>query len=654
MALGTPVIGTAAAGSGSSPAVPYPASVGAGDQLLMICVQRPSSIGGGTFTPPTGWTTLLTLIDKGGYGSATTDTGNTNLFIAAKDALAAGGETGTLTATVGGNNAAATAMVRVPTGGGRITFDVTGGEDTSAGSVSVALAADPGIKSGDVLLWGMAIPTDVTTPSQFSAHSVTATGATIGSATELVEFDSTAGNDLGGFAAWASCTAGASSGVPTVAATAGGTTTNVRGPVGLVVIRENAGTVLDRFNKSQYITTYGGDLTATNVLTNVNAGARIRSTNSVDDHRYYETLIGSLNSSEQMLAVGNSSASMSGFGEGADLTSYKSGGNVHVNGTYAATIASFAAGDIVGTEIGPAQGVRWTVNGGTPSSWFALPSGTDFYHVSMLRVLDTGQQTQTLNFGQSDGSGFAYSVPSGAQGWDEVAPPSGTGSGSVTFAALTTAGSGLLANQAAAGFTFGALTATGAGSLTGVGSATLALAAMSTVAAGQPYGSGSASVTFGALTLAAAGGSSGSAAANITFAGLALSGAGTLSQHGSASVTFGALTTAGAGVGSLLGSATLTFASLAIAAAGGSSSAGSASIAFAPLLLTGTGALLLTGFGSILFAPLSLYSAPVIITVVPPSRRGVVPPMLARRGEVPPMQSRRGVVPPMQSRRGVA
>jgi hypothetical protein len=47
---------------------------------------------------------------------------------------------------------------------------------------------------------------------------------------EELEFDSGTGNDIGGFVVHADVTAGPSSAAPTLTATAGGTTTNVRGP----------------------------------------------------------------------------------------------------------------------------------------------------------------------------------------------------------------------------------------------------------------------------------------------------------------------------------------------------------------------------------------------------------------------------------------
>ena len=99
--------------------------------------------------------------------------------------------------------------------------------------------------AGDMAIWGMCIPTDVTTPSQFSAQAITATGATFGTAVEFIEPDSTTGNDIGGYLAYATVTSGSSTTAPTVTTTLAGTLTNVRGPVVLLRIRETQAYTLD-------------------------------------------------------------------------------------------------------------------------------------------------------------------------------------------------------------------------------------------------------------------------------------------------------------------------------------------------------------------------------------------------------------------------
>jgi hypothetical protein len=68
-----------------------------------------------------------------------------------------------------------------------------------------------------------------------------ATGATFAAGVELREPDSATGNDIGGYLAYANCTAGSSSTAPTATVTASGTVTNVRGPIVALRIREIAG-----------------------------------------------------------------------------------------------------------------------------------------------------------------------------------------------------------------------------------------------------------------------------------------------------------------------------------------------------------------------------------------------------------------------------
>jgi hypothetical protein len=245
MALGTPVAAAVAvlATAGTTPITPaYPAGITANHALVLIVATKPSPTANtGTCTTPAGWTLRESLTGAGGYGTTLgADTGNTNLWVFTKDTVT-GSESGTLSVTLGAHGPAWACIIRVPSGGGALSYGATDGQDTAAGSVSIAGAADPGFTTGDVAIWAMAIPTDVTTPAQFSAHAITATGATFAAATELAEPDTATGNDLGGFIAWTSVSSGTSSAAPTFTATAGGTTTNVRGPGIVLRIREAAG-----------------------------------------------------------------------------------------------------------------------------------------------------------------------------------------------------------------------------------------------------------------------------------------------------------------------------------------------------------------------------------------------------------------------------
>jgi hypothetical protein len=242
MALGTPVLGTIAysATNGTSVSPTHPAGIGAGDVLVLVIGQKPNAANGGTVTTPAGWTLREEKLAAGGYGtSLTADVGNTNLRFYTKNTVS-GSESGTLAVTVATSGICWATIILVPADGGSISYGATDGEDPSAGNVSLAGAADPGFAAGDMALWALCIPTDVSTPTQFSAHAITAAGVTFGAATELGEADTATNNDMGGMIAWASVSAGTSSGAPTFTATAGGTTTNVRGPGVVLRIREAA------------------------------------------------------------------------------------------------------------------------------------------------------------------------------------------------------------------------------------------------------------------------------------------------------------------------------------------------------------------------------------------------------------------------------
>lgn len=245
MAFGTPVAGAAAysAASGTTVAPAYPSGILATDAILLFVGQKPSTANGGTVTTPTGWTLREEITGAGGYGATLgADTGNTNLRVYSQNSPV-GGQTGTLSVTLADNNVSWAFIVRVPTSGGTLSYGSADGQRTTTPTSPMSIALTNGasataFKTGDIAVWAMCIPTDVTTPSQFSSQSITATGATFATAVEINEPDSTTGNDIGGYSAYALVSSGTSSTAPTVAVSLAGTLTNVRGGVGLVRIRE--------------------------------------------------------------------------------------------------------------------------------------------------------------------------------------------------------------------------------------------------------------------------------------------------------------------------------------------------------------------------------------------------------------------------------
>jgi hypothetical protein len=215
----------------------YPASIVAGDMLVLIVGFKPTVANTGSFNDPAGWTAVTSLLFQGGYSTTLgADTGNTS--IGAWTKLADGTESGSLTVTITGANVAWGQILRVTSTAGDLTSTGATGADTSAGNVSITIGSIQ-IANGDLCIGAMCIPTDITTPAQFSAEALSLTGTTFGTATEISEPDSSIGNDIGGFIFRVPATAGTGSGTPTMTATAGGTTTNVRGPGLIVRLRES-------------------------------------------------------------------------------------------------------------------------------------------------------------------------------------------------------------------------------------------------------------------------------------------------------------------------------------------------------------------------------------------------------------------------------
>ena len=245
MALGTPVAAAAAysALNGTTVTPAYPAGILATDVVLLFVGQKPGSANSGTNPAPSGWTLREELTGAGGYGATLgADTGNTNLRVFSWNTPIAG-QTGNLNVSLGNSNVAWAFIVRIPTGGGAISYGSADGQRTTTPTSPMTVALTNGatatnFESGDLAIWAMCIPTDVQTPAQFSNHLATATGATFAAGVEINEPDSTTGNDIGGFSAYASVTSGSSTAAPSITVTLAGTLTNVRGPVVMLRVRE--------------------------------------------------------------------------------------------------------------------------------------------------------------------------------------------------------------------------------------------------------------------------------------------------------------------------------------------------------------------------------------------------------------------------------
>ena len=223
--------------SGTGTVAPvYPSNITPQSGLVLVVAQKPATANGGGCTTPSGWTlqTSKTGANDGNTGGYTTtlgaDTGNCNIFVYTKDTVD-GSEGGSLSVTLTDSNVAWAQIFRLQSSDAATwSWAASVGKDTAAGNVSITTDAGIAIAAGDHVLAGMVIPTDVTTPSQFSAEALAQTGTTFGTVNEIGEPDSTTGNDIGGFLCEAHVSSGSGSVAPTLTATAGGTTTNVRGP----------------------------------------------------------------------------------------------------------------------------------------------------------------------------------------------------------------------------------------------------------------------------------------------------------------------------------------------------------------------------------------------------------------------------------------
>lgn len=237
MAIAFGTAGTAAVGT-TSLAVPHPASIAAGDMLVLVIANKYPTNGPST---PAGWSTFITNAQQsGGSGTAGIDVGSVYVTVFTKEAV--GGETGNLTVTVTSGNASIGRMFRYTKGASMVwNLAACGGADNTAGTAwSVTGNANPGITAGDMVLACSAINTDGYT---YSAQAIAATGITAwGTVTERQDSGTTQGQDCGMVVSEHPVTTGTASAAPVFTMTASSTATN--NPAGATVmlrLREEAG-----------------------------------------------------------------------------------------------------------------------------------------------------------------------------------------------------------------------------------------------------------------------------------------------------------------------------------------------------------------------------------------------------------------------------
>ena len=361
------------AASGASVAAPFPASIASGNALIAFVHQKPATANGGGCTTPTGWNLLGSITGAGGYGATLgADTGNTNLFVYTREA--AGTESGTQTFNLSDNNVSAAIIHRLSKPSGNTwSFAMATGSDTSAGSVSITFGSDPGVIAGDVTLVAFGIPTDVTTPTQFSAEAITQTGVTYGTVTEVEEWDTTNGNDLGGVTCYATATAGTSSAAPVFTATAGGTTTNVRGPGVFVRVRSASSAVTGTVSAaiSAFAATAVGLVTFASTGSATMAPFAVTGTgstgNDIDGTASAATAPFAATSTGSEIFTGSAAASLPSFAVAA------TGAN-GISGTVNVAVASFAASSAGSEEFTGSAVVSTAAFGVAAIGVFAIPA----------------------------------------------------------------------------------------------------------------------------------------------------------------------------------------------------------------------------------------------------------------------------------------
>lgn len=228
--------GTAIYGTTSLSMTSFPSGMAVGDLLTLWVGMKPSSANSGSVSTPSGWGLVGSLLSAGGYGATLgADTGNTHLYCFRR--TVDGSET---TFTVTGNTSDVMwgqILRHSSTLNGWKTFPFTN-SDITAGNVSFTFSSVPIPGAGDYCVTAMCTPTDVGAGAQFSAEAFVSTGATFGTVVEISEPFTANGNDLGGLIAGAPISSGTGTFSSSFTATAGGTTTNVRGPGVMVLIRD--------------------------------------------------------------------------------------------------------------------------------------------------------------------------------------------------------------------------------------------------------------------------------------------------------------------------------------------------------------------------------------------------------------------------------
>ena len=231
--------GAVATPAATSISVAYPASIAAGDLLLLVTVAKYSAF---TSNPPSGFTRLNDDYVAGSGGTGT-DVGNTRTTVWYR--IATGSESGSITVT----KATETGSVlqgqchrfsRSAGHGWNILY-TTGASNTGAASWSAAGANNVYLDNGDVLLAFSGANTD---GAAFSSHAFSASGATFDTVVEATDNGTTTGHDTRLVTAYAPVTGGPSTAAPSYTAT--GSAGTPEGGTVFVRIREAPGVTAEQ------------------------------------------------------------------------------------------------------------------------------------------------------------------------------------------------------------------------------------------------------------------------------------------------------------------------------------------------------------------------------------------------------------------------
>lgn len=216
MSIAFVAAGTVTTGAASL-AVPYPASIAAG-QLLILSIANKYP----TNTPitPSGWIAPANNQFSGGAGGAAEDTGSVYITVYLK--IADGTETGNVTVTLTGANSSVARIFSYSKDSDKTwEYVLAGGSDNAAGtSWSVTGGSDPGVQLGDMLLVASALNGQ---PMTATVEAVSQTGVTFGTMVERQDSGTTVGDDSSLWFTEHPVTAGASIAAPVYSATVGGT-----------------------------------------------------------------------------------------------------------------------------------------------------------------------------------------------------------------------------------------------------------------------------------------------------------------------------------------------------------------------------------------------------------------------------------------------